>query len=80
MRMRHPVIVELSKEYGCTPAQLLIKWSIQHDFIPLPKSVSKERIVSNGDVDGFVIDGGDMKRLDGLDEGLVTDWDPTDAP
>ncbi|RFU30112.1 hypothetical protein B7463_g6200, partial [Scytalidium lignicola] len=79
MRMRHPVVVELSKKYQCTPAQLLIKWSLQHDFVPLPKSVSKDRIVSNGDVDGFVIDGKDMESLDGLDEGLVTDWDPTDA-
>lgn len=47
--------------------------------MPLPKSVKRERIVGNKEVDGFVIGEGDMKTLDGLDEGLVTDWDPTDA-
>jgi diketogulonate reductase-like aldo/keto reductase len=77
--MKHPKIVELSKKYSCTPAQLLIRWSLQHGYVPLPKSVTKERIVANGKVDGFEIGGEDMKTMDGLDEYLVTDWDPTDA-
>lgn len=79
LRMKHPIVVELSKKYGCTPGQLLVRWSCQHGFVPLPKSVKKERIVQNGDVGGFEIDGADMKRMDGLDEYLVTDWDPVDA-
>lgn len=41
--------------------------------------MKRERIVANGEVDGFEIEGGDMEVLDGCDEGLVTDWDPTDA-
>ncbi|PQE21516.1 putative 25-diketo-D-gluconic acid reductase A protein [Rutstroemia sp. NJR-2017a BVV2] len=79
LRMKHPQIVELSKKYSCTPAQLLVKWSLQHDYVPLPKSVTKERIISNGDVDSVEISKEDMDVLDGLDEYLVTDWDPTDA-
>ncbi|KAF7935334.1 uncharacterized protein EAE97_008241 [Botrytis byssoidea] len=79
LRMKHPKIVSLSKKYSCSPAQLLVKWSLQHGYVPLPKSVTKERIISNGDVDGFEIEDGDMKEMDGLDEYLVTDWDPTDA-
>ncbi|GAB7342036.1 hypothetical protein MBLNU457_g0323t1 [Dothideomycetes sp. NU457] len=79
LRMKHPVIVSLSEKYGCTPGQLMVRWSLQHGFVPLPKSVRKERIVENGDVGGFEIDEGDMKRMDGLDEYLVTDWDPVDA-
>jgi diketogulonate reductase-like aldo/keto reductase len=79
LRMKHPKVVELSKRYACTPAQLLIRWSLQHGYVPLPKSVTKERIVANGKVDGFEIGGEDMKTMDGLDEYLVTDWDPTDA-
>jgi diketogulonate reductase-like aldo/keto reductase len=71
-RMGHPTIVSLSQKYGCTPAQLLVRWSLQHGYVPLPKSVSKERIISNAQVDGFEITAEDMKTMDGLDEYLVT--------
>jgi diketogulonate reductase-like aldo/keto reductase len=80
LRMRHPVVVELSRKYNCEPAQLLIRWSIQKGYVPLPKSVHEDRIVSNGQVGGWEIEEGDMGKLDGCDEGLVTDWDPTNAP
>jgi diketogulonate reductase-like aldo/keto reductase len=79
LRMKHPTIISLSKKYSCTPAQLMIRWSLQHGFVPLPKSVTKERIIANGDVGGFEIDKADMKLMDGLDEYLVTDWDPVDC-
>lgn len=75
--MKHPQVVQMSKKYSCSPAQLLIRWSLQHGYVPLPKSVTKERIISNGKVDIFEIDEADMKSLDGCDEYLVTDWDPT---
>lgn len=70
--MKHPTIVELAKKYGCTSGQLLVRWSLQHDYVPLPKSVRKERIIENSQVGGFEIDSADMKRMDGLDEYLVT--------
>ncbi|KAF4546373.1 putative aldo keto reductase protein [Lasiodiplodia theobromae] len=79
LRMQHPVIVALSKKYACTPAQLLVRWSLQHGYVPLPKSVKKERIVENARVGEFAIEEEDMTELDGLDEYLVTDWDPTDC-
>lgn len=77
--MDHPTIKTLSQKYSCTPAQLMIRWSLQHDFVPLPKSVAKERIIANADIGGFEIAGDDMKTMDGLDEYLVTDWDPVDC-
>lgn len=79
LRMKHPTITQLSTKYHCTPAQLMVRWSLQHGFIPLPKSVSKERIVANGQIDFFEIDKADMETMDSLDEYLVTDWDPVDA-
>jgi diketogulonate reductase-like aldo/keto reductase len=79
LRMKHPVITSLSKKYKCTPAQLLVRWSLQHGYVPLPKSVTEARIKENAQVEGFEIDDTDMQRLDGCDEHLVTDWDPTDA-
>jgi len=56
-----------------------VRWSLQHGFVPLPKSVKKERIVENGDVGGFEIGKEDMATMDELDEYLVTDWDPVDT-
>ncbi|KAL5382211.1 hypothetical protein DPSP01_006612 [Paraphaeosphaeria sporulosa] len=79
LKMKHPVIASLSKKYSCTPGQLLVRWSLQHGYVPLPKSVNKARIVENGEVGGFSIDDSDIKKMDALDEYLVTDWDPTDT-
>lgn len=71
-KMKDPTIVELAKKYDCTPAQLLVRWSLQHGYVPLPKSVRKERIAENADVEGFVIEDADIARMDALDEYLVT--------
>ncbi|KAK0247170.1 hypothetical protein LTR35_015352 [Friedmanniomyces endolithicus] len=79
LRMKHPTIVSLAKKYGCTSGQLMVRWSLQHGYVPLPKSVRKERIIENSQVGGFEISGEDIKAMDGLDEYLVTDWDPVDA-
>ncbi|KIX01342.1 uncharacterized protein Z518_09067 [Rhinocladiella mackenziei CBS 650.93] len=79
LRMKHPTIVSLANKYNCTPAQLMIRWSLQHGYIPLPKSVSQERIKANGDIGHFEISHEDMQEMDSLDEYLVTDWDPVDT-
>jgi diketogulonate reductase-like aldo/keto reductase len=72
LRMKHPTIVSLSKKYSCTPGQLLVRWSLQHGYVPLPKSIKKERIVENANIGAFEIEDGDMARMDQLDEYLVT--------
>lgn len=79
-RFKHATIVSLAHKYGCTPAQLMVRWSAQHGYVPLPKSVNRERIIANAQIEGFAIGEEDMGVLDGLDEYLVTDWDPVDAP
>lgn len=80
MRMENPTILSLSKKYGCTPAQLLVRWSLQHGFVSLPKSSKRDRLMENADVGGIDISDDDLAALDKLDEHLVTDWDPTAAP
>ncbi|KAI5857247.1 NADP-dependent oxidoreductase domain-containing protein [Tricharina praecox] len=79
LRFEHPVIVELSKKYGCSPAQLLVRWGLQNGFVVLPKSTKQERIKENAEVAGFEISQEDMDRLANCHEKLVTDWDPTDC-
>jgi diketogulonate reductase-like aldo/keto reductase len=80
LRMKHPTIVSLSKKYSCTPGQLLVRWSLQHGYVPLPKSVKKERIVENSEIGGFAIEDGDMAKMDQLDEYLVTGESPMPCP
>ncbi|MCV3315001.1 aldo/keto reductase [Pediococcus ethanolidurans] len=67
----------MSEKYGKTVAQVVLRWSLQHGFLPLPKSVHEERIVENTKLFDFAIDEKDMKTIDGLRgvAGLATDPD-----
>lgn len=47
-----------------TPAQVLIRWSLQKGFVPLPKSNKKPRIKANAEVFDFEIGEDDMRRLE----------------
>jgi diketogulonate reductase-like aldo/keto reductase len=80
VRLRHPAIVAVAAKVGRTPAQVLIRWALEHGFVVLPKSVTRARIEENARVFDFTLDADAMRTLDGLDEGLHTGWDPTDAP
>lgn len=69
-------IVALAKKYRCTPAQLCIRWCMQHGAVPLPKSVTPERIRQNADVFGIAIDAEDMKIIDDFEEFGESGLDP----
>lgn len=79
-RLGHPTIVAMAEKYGKTPAQIMIRWVLQHDMIVIPKSVKQARIHENGDVFDFAIGHDDMGQLDALNEDLRVCWDPSDAP
>jgi diketogulonate reductase-like aldo/keto reductase len=64
--LEHPVIVEIAERLGRTPAQVIIRWHLQHDVIVIPKSVHPDRIRSNADVAGFSLTDEDMAALDAL--------------
>jgi diketogulonate reductase-like aldo/keto reductase len=68
----HQTIVAIAKKYGKTPAQVLIRWSLQHDAVVIPKSIREERIRENNHVFDFQLEPDDMKRLDSLNENLQT--------
>ena len=79
-RLEDPAIVAAAHRVGKSPAQVLLRWSVQHDMVVLPKSVRPERIVENAEIFDFVLPDEEMARLDALEEGLVTGWDPRDHP
>jgi diketogulonate reductase-like aldo/keto reductase len=76
-KMEDPVVQRTGKKHGKTPAQVLLRWGIQHELVVIPKSVRPERIRENADLFGFELDEQDMAALDELDEGYRTSWDPT---
>lgn len=57
---------EVAKNHGKSPAQVLIRWSLQHGFLPLPKSVHPEYIKANAEVFDFELSDAEMKQLDSL--------------
>ncbi|KAJ9664732.1 hypothetical protein H2198_000078 [Neophaeococcomyces mojaviensis] len=76
-RAHEAVLQEIGAKHGKTWAQVLIRWSLQQGFVPLPKSVTPKRIEDNADVFDFELDTEDMKRLDFPDSYAPCSWDPT---
>ncbi len=62
----HPAVVGVARTTGRTPAQVVIRWHLQHDIITIPKSSNAERIAANADVGGFELSDDDMATLDAL--------------
>jgi len=61
------VIQDLAKKHGKSPAQVLIRWDLQHEVVTIPKSVHRERIEENSKVFDFELSDEDMRRIDALD-------------
>jgi 2,5-diketo-D-gluconate reductase A len=59
-------IVGIADRLGRTPAQVIIRWHLQHGFVVIPKSVNADRIESNADVGGFELSDDDVAALDAL--------------
>ncbi|KAF9903731.1 hypothetical protein BX616_001548, partial [Lobosporangium transversale] len=72
VKLQDPTLAKLATKYSKSPAQILIRWSLQKGFIVIPKSAKKERIEQNADVFDFDIADGDMAVLDSMNENFVT--------
>jgi len=72
MRINHPTIVAVANKYTKTLAQVLIRWSLQHGLVVIPKSVHEERILENSKVFDFELEAEDMEHLNSLNENLRT--------
>jgi 2,5-diketo-D-gluconate reductase A len=65
--LNDPVIDRIAGKHGKTVAQTIIRWHLQQQLIVIPKSVHRERIVSNFAVFDFELDADDLKAIEGLD-------------
>ncbi|KAK4939226.1 hypothetical protein LTR10_020422 [Elasticomyces elasticus] len=66
-----PTLVSLAEKYNKSTAQVLIRYCLQKNWVPLPKSDNPERIKQNADVYGFDIAAEDMSTIDDLDQGAA---------
>jgi diketogulonate reductase-like aldo/keto reductase len=76
-RAEDPILKEIAAKHGKTWAQVLLRWSLQKGFVPLPKSVTPSRIEENADIYDFELSGQDMERLERKGAYEPCSWDPT---
>jgi diketogulonate reductase-like aldo/keto reductase len=79
-QMDHPILKELAQKYNKTAAQILLRWSIQHGFLPLPKTSSRERMMENADIFDFELTPDDIEAMKALEMYGLTGAHPDSAP
>jgi len=60
------IIIDMANKYNVAISKLMLRWSLQHGFIPIPKSSHDNRIKENLDVFNFEISSEDMNILDNI--------------
>lgn len=71
-QLGEPEIMKLAEKYKKTPAQIILRWHLQRGIVSLPKSVHKERIISNRDIFDFELSEEDMKLMMTMDHRAET--------
>jgi methylglyoxal/glyoxal reductase len=77
-RMDDPRLQALAKKYEKTPAQIILRWAIQHGVSTIPKSANQARLKENFGVFDFEISAEDLRTMDGFNENLRVVDDPMD--
>jgi methylglyoxal/glyoxal reductase len=71
-----PELDQIAKKYDKNAAQLVLRWNLQKGVVTIPKSIHKERIISNAGIFDFSITPDDMKRINNMDKGRRFGADP----
>ena len=71
-----PAILELAKQHGKSPAQIVLRWDLQHGVVTIPKSARPERIAENTAIFDFELSAEEMNQLNALDQGKRFGPDP----
>jgi 2,5-diketo-D-gluconate reductase A len=67
--LAEPTVQSLAQAHDRTPAQVVLRWHLQHGLVPIPKSGSPDRLAQNLAVFDFELAAGEMAQLDALDRG-----------
>lgn len=73
---KEKAIVDLARTYGKSPAQVTLRWHLQHGLLVIPKSVTPARIRENIDVFDFELSAADMAAIDAIPDGERLGPDP----
>ena len=79
-KLNDPLLLDIASKYSKSPAQILIRWCLEHDTITIPMSSSHEHLRENTEVFDFILSKDDVSLLDQLNQGYVVSWDPRDHP
>jgi diketogulonate reductase-like aldo/keto reductase len=71
--LANETVERVAQRVGRTPAQVLLRWCLQHDLLVISKSAHRERIGENAQIFDFALPSQDMAELDGLDQTNGTD-------
>jgi len=74
--MNDPKLATLARKYQRTPAQMLIRWTLERGYVTIPKSTKEARINENMNID-FQMEPADVTEMSSWDRNMVTGWDPT---
>ena len=77
--LEDPVVGGIAEAHGKSPAQVMLRWGIQHGRSVIPKSTKPERIAENIDVFDFELAADEMAAIDGLDTGRRGGPEPDDV-
>lgn len=64
--LRSPVLAEIAARHGVTPAQVVLRWHLEHQIVVIPKSADPGRIAANIDLLDFSLDDGEVARIDAM--------------
>ena len=64
--LHDPRLVQIAEGHGVTPAQVVLRWHVEHGIVAIPKSTSAERIAENAAIFGFELTPCEVERLDRL--------------
>ena len=68
MNLRAPQLVRIAEAHGVTPAQIVLRWHIEHRIVAIPKSTNAERIAENAAIFDFGLTPSEVEQLDGFAE------------
>jgi len=64
-----PELVKIGERHGKSPAQVTLRWILQHGVVTIPKSIHRERIAENADLYDFALSDDEMRAIDVVDQG-----------
>jgi diketogulonate reductase-like aldo/keto reductase len=64
--LEHPQLLEVARQHGKTPAQVVLRWHLDHEIVVIPKSAHEQRIRANFDVFDFSLSRDELSALDRL--------------